>query len=372
MSWKTSPWWSTVANKTGDMSRAGIDLIWLPPSSDSASDEGYLPRRLEIQNSRYGSSVELTSAISALHAAGVRVVADIVVNHRVGTKNWADFTDPAWGPDSICSDDEWGKGVGAPDTGKGVAFARDIDHTRPYVRQSVTGWMKWLRTSVGYDGWRYDFARGYDSKYMLMFNRATKPVFAVAEIWDDLDLNNTDPHRQALCSWMDSVNGEIKVFDFTTKGILQAAVSSGQYWRLKDSSNRPSGLIGWWPDNAVTFVDNHDTTVSAGSSRGWPFPSDKIMQGYAYILTHPGIPCLFWSHFFDWGLKDEITKLSKLRKSLKINSSSAVNIIQASQNIYTASIDNKLVVKLGYLDWDPGSAWTLAAQGNGYKVWTNK
>ncbi|MBU2574310.1 MAG: alpha-amylase [Elusimicrobia bacterium] len=371
-SWKTSPWWNAVTNKAVEMSRAGIDLIWLPPSSDSASDEGYLPRRLEIQDSKYGSSVELTSAISALHANGVRVVADIVVNHRVGTKNWADFTDPEWGPDSICSDDEWGKGAGASDTGKGVAFARDIDHTKPYVQQGITAWMNWLRTSIGYDGWRYDFARGYDPKYMLMHNRATKPVFAVAEIWDDLDLNNTDPHRQALCSWMDSVKGEIKVFDFTTKGILQAAVSSGEYWRLKDSGGGPSGLIGWWPDNAVTFVDNHDTTVLAGSSRGWPFPSDKVMQGYAYILTHPGIPCIFWSHFFDWGLKDEITKLAKLRKSLKISSSSNVNIIQASQNIYTASIENKLVVKLGYLDWEPGADWKLAAQGNGYKVWTKK
>lgn len=351
------------------MSRAGINLVWLPPSSDSASDEGYLPRRLYIQDSKYGSSVELASAITALRAKGVRVIADIVINHRVGTKGWADFTDPAWGPESVCSDDEWGKGRGAPDTGKGVPFARDLDHTNAAVQKDITAWMTWLRTSVGYDGWRYDFARGYDSKYMLMYNRATKPVFAVAEIWDDLDLNNTDTHRQALASWMDSVNGEIKVFDFTTKGILQQAVASGEYWRLKDASGRPSGLIGWWPDNAVTFVDNHDTTLNASSSKSWPFPSDKVMQGYAYILTHPGVPCIFWSHFFDWGLKDEITRLAKIRKSLGINSSSSVSIIQASQNLYAAVIDNKLAVKLGGQSWDPGPGWTLTAQGNDYMVW---
>lgn len=371
-SWMTSPWWNVVAGKAGEMSGAGVNLVWFPPSSDSASDEGYLPRRLNVQNSRYGSSGELVASIAALHAAGIRVAADIVINHRVGTRDWADFTEPAWGTDSISSDDEWGKGTGAPDTGKSVLFGRDIDHTKQYVQQSLITWMNWLRTSIGYDGWRYDYARGYGSKYMLMYNRATKPAFAVAEIWDDLDLDNTNPHRQALCSWMDSVNGEVKVFDFTTKGILQAAVASGEYWRLKDSSGRPSGLIGWWPDNAVTFVDNHDTTISAGSSRGWPFPSDKIMQGYAYILTHPGIPCIFWSHFFDWGLKEEIAKLARLRKSLGINSSSPVNIIQASQGIYTASIDNKLVVRLGSVEWEPGGAWKPAAQGSGYKVWTVK
>ena len=26
----------------------------------------------------------------------------------------------------------------------------------------------------------------------------------------------------------------------------------------------------------------------------WPFPGDKTMVGYAYIMTHPGIPCIFW------------------------------------------------------------------------------
>lgn len=48
-------------------------------------------------------------------------------------------------------------------------------------------------------------------------------------------------------------------------------------------------MLGYWPTKAVTFIDNHDT----GSSQGhWPFPEDKVMQGYAYILTHPGIPCV--------------------------------------------------------------------------------
>ena len=28
----------------------------------------------------------------------------------------------------------------------------------------------------------------------------------------------------------------------------------------------------------------------------WRFPPAHRMVGYAYILTHPGIPCLFWPH----------------------------------------------------------------------------
>ena len=52
----------------------------------------------------------------------------------------------------------------------------------------------------------------------------------------------------------------------------------------------------------------HDT----GSTQAhWPFPHKKVGQGYAYILTHPGMPCIFWDHFFEWGdtLRSEINSL---------------------------------------------------------------
>jgi alpha-amylase len=39
----------------------------------------------------------------------------------------------------------------------------------------------------------------------------------------------------------------------------------------------------------VTFIDNHDT---GSTQHMWPFPADKVMQGYAYILTHPGTPMI--------------------------------------------------------------------------------
>jgi alpha-amylase len=61
----------------------------------------------------------------------------------------------------------------------------------------------------------------------------------------------------------------------------------GELWRLCDGAGKAAGMIGWLPEKAVTFVDNHDT----GSTQGlWPFLADKVMQGYAYILTHPGAP----------------------------------------------------------------------------------
>jgi hypothetical protein len=50
-----------------------------------------------------------------------------------------------------------------------------------------------------------------------------------------------------------------------------------------------------WPAASITFVENHDT---GSSQRHWPFPDDRLAVGYAYILTHPGLPCVFWEHYF--------------------------------------------------------------------------
>ncbi|MEL6843495.1 MAG: glucan 1,4-alpha-maltotetraohydrolase domain-containing protein, partial [Bacteroidota bacterium] len=222
-----------------------------------------------------------------------------------------------------------------------------------------------LKNTIGFDGWRYDYIRGYNGYYNSIYNNATSPAFSVGELWDNLDLNNTDPHRQQIINWIDDTQGTSSAFDFTTKGILQQAVN-GQLWRMSYSGVAP-GVIGWYPSKAVTFVDNHDT----GSTQNyWPFPGDKVMQGYAYILTHPGIPSVFWDHFYDWGLHDDIRDLIQIRKNNGLHSESVLDIKTAQWNVYAAEIDGKVAMKIGSGSWSPsGSGWTLAASGNDYAVW---
>lgn len=155
--------------------------------------------------------------------------------------------------------------------------------------------MNWLKTDIGFDGWRFDFAKGYSADIAKIYVENTSPSFVVAEIWSSLAYNgdgkpspNQDRDRQELVNWAHTVGGPARTFDFTTKGILQAAVQ-GELWRMRDGNGKAPGMIGWWPEKSVTFVENHDT----GSTQNlWPFPSDKVMQGYAYILTHPGIPSI--------------------------------------------------------------------------------
>jgi alpha-amylase len=140
----------------------------------------------------------------------------------------------------------------------------------------------------------------------------------------------------------------------------------------------PGGLLGYWPSRSVTFLDNHDTEYRRDDEHRHHhdgtrhFPGNLVEMGYAYLLTHSGIPCVFWSHYFDWGhcTRQRIDHLIRIRKGAGIHARSVVDIKEARRGLYAALIDNKLAVKLGSRHWSPGAGWHLALHGEQFAVWT--
>eukprot|EP00198_Chlamydomonas_reinhardtii_P004866 XP_001694202.1 alpha-amylase [Chlamydomonas reinhardtii] len=387
-------WYNTVASKVDAIKAVGVTHVWLPPPSQSVAPQGYLPGQLYNLNSKYGTKEQLVRLTQALRAAGIKPIADIVINHRSCRREglmvrhrWAGMAPGRrldWGRWAItCNDPEF-KGQGNPDTGDDYGAAPDLDHANPELRAALVDWLGWLQRDIGFEGWRLDFARGYGAQFVTQYVDATVGADSlnVGEYWVDLvwagsDLEyNQDAARQRLCDWcVRAGNGErCCAFDFPTKGLLQEAVKRAQYDRLRDRQGKAPGLVGWWPGKAVTFIENHDT---GSTQQHWPFPSSHVSLGYAYILTHPGVPCVFWDHLFDWGedVRKAITGLVALRRRAGLHSESKLEILAAEPDMYVARVGEKVTVKLGPR-YDMGNllpkeaeGWKFVMSGKDWAVW---
>ncbi|MFA6584608.1 MAG: alpha-amylase C-terminal beta-sheet domain-containing protein, partial [Elusimicrobiaceae bacterium] len=364
-------WWGELARWAPEIGKAGFDIVWFPPASIGA----YYAREWYNFNGQWGNQDWLVKAIAAMHAQGLVVLADVVFNHRSGSTDWADFKNPDWPTSVVVRNDEWQGGPKSEndDQGQGDFGSRDIDHTKQIVQTDCAKFLQYLRR-IGFDGWRYDMVKGYPGYYVGLYNQASRPLFSVGEYFDG--------DRQTIINWIDSTDmtpgkrNASSAFDFPNRFALINAIENNHYESLNDGG-RPPGILGVWPEKAVTFVDNHDTAPrDAGFMPSAPeYYRQQRMVGYAYILTHPGVPCVFWPNFFDWGdvYKNKIKKLIQIRKEAGITSTSPVYIVKAEYQIYTAIITGtkrQVAVKLGpSWRWTPGADWQNVENGESYAIW---
>lgn len=371
------PWYQIVRENAETIKGAGFDYVWFPPPSASAAgDNAYLPTEWFRLENGYGTEGQLRQTIDALRPTVA--LCDMVLNHRCGTATaGADFTNPAFDDNAaaVVKGDECECGTGHEEehhrdgsVAEGNRGGRDLDHANPSVQSRVKEFQTKLK-GLGFGGWRYDDVLGYNGQYVGEYNDASDPVLSVGEYWVG--------DAQRVIDWIDETGGKSMAFDFSTRDALVGATLGQNYAGLKTADGKPPGAIRLWPEMCVTFIENHDTEPvrDSGNKR---FPDDKVMQGYVYILTHPGLPCVFWRHFFDQGddQKARLTKLIKLRRDAGITSGSTVWIEPADpEGKYAAVINGskgRLAMKIGHADWSPQPAdkWKVALDGPDYAVWT--
>jgi alpha-amylase len=408
-------WYDIVRVNAGTIRDGHFDLVWLPPPCWAGQrSAGYNPKQYWKFENSYGDLKQHRGMLEALLKSGVEPVADLVLNHRDGETSWADFKNPDWGLGAICRSDEVFSNPNSPfkDTPLdqrgaeeerpkeytqhgGTCYQypsfRDIDHTNPTVRRDILKYMLSLK-SLGYRGWRYDMVHGYHAKRLALYNKRTQPTFSVGEYdW------GAHAEMRGWSWWSATAPGDLKtasnVFDFTTMFTLKANKGNYKAWY---GFGNGVGMIGDttdqkpWKQRAVTFLENHDTGYRTNEN-GTPQPDHKfdsfannweVEQGYAYVLTHPGVPCVFWKHYFDWGevLREKIKALINARKVVGVHSGSQLWVQNnaAQKGIYAARVvgtrgDLYVRVGGGDADWQPFHSnykdYREYAQGAGWKVW---
>jgi hypothetical protein len=383
--------WAGLTDQADEIARS-FDLVWLPPSGNAnGSPEypqmGYHPIYYFDQNSSFGTKDELKTLIATLKSKGTGAIADIVINHRNGVSNWTNFPVEIykgiayiWGLETICSNDEVA-GVpgqetptGNSDEGEGWDGARDIDHTNATVQATIKAYLDFMKNEMGYVGWRFDFVKGFAPYYVAKYTAESNVDFAVGECWDN-NYNVINDWLQGQ-KWYPSGQGQTGnivsgAFDFPLKNVLNAACNDNN-WSQLVYSNQPAGLIGNsdYRRFSYTFVDNHDTRGKVNSL------NNNRMAAYAFILTHPGLPTVFYP---DWTMyKDEIRQIIALRKLVGITNTSSVEVVASadgdSDGIYTAKINGSrgsLFVKVGprYNTDVPSGYGSARVSGDNYAVW---
>lgn len=224
--------------------------------------------------------------------------------------------------------------LGGPGTDEVITntklFGNDFNTFNTTVQSRLKGWGYWLASQLGFDGFRLDFVRGFQESFVADWVNQLpllngKQRFVVGEYWGS---------AYRIKSWVNTVasgGAKVRGFDFPLKSTL-TNLCNGNGSSFNMSWLNTAGMIrdnsgNNLPDSSVvTFVDNHDT---GKESDKWVTKDFKL--AYAYILTHPGRPCIFYPHFYavtqqdvsnpavtvtaPASLQNDIKKLIQIRKT---------------------------------------------------------
>lgn len=353
-------WWPHVTGRIPELAAAGVTALWLPPVSKGADARsmGYDPYdyydlgefdQKGAVSTWFGSRADLNELIDTAHRHGMEVYADMVLNHNSGADGmqvnpltgepwWFQF-DPKSGKFSRNADHfhpslyETMEEVYT--TENPVGRMPDLVHRHPHVYKEILAYSRWLIEDVGFDGFRYDFVKGYGTwmiRSMQEFRYSkrghapfTYKPFGVAECWDSNRL--IEEWLADANAWSDNL---VSAFDFPLRDRLKKLCDDPAF-SLSELAE-PGTLVADQPFRAVTFVDNHDL-LRLGDLSKPGVVNDKILA-YAFVLTHEGYPCLFWQDYFNFSLGAGPGGLADLAKIHESHAGGETDVLHAGRDLY--------------------------------------
>jgi alpha-amylase len=309
-------WWNNLNTKLDSWKSEGFTTIWLPPISKGQSggfSMGYDPYdyfdfgQYEQQGTvetRFGSYTELQSLLSSAKTKGFKLIADIILNHNSGgdlefnpiTNNntYTKFTPKSgkfnrsyldFHPNSLHSNDEGSFG-NMPD------LCHDVDNVKNWLWIRSDGVGKFYKETLGFDGWRFDYVKGFNPNVVKDWNASVGGSFSIGEFWDG--------NVELVKNWCAAANSG--AFDFPLMYAMDNALDGGDMFALDGK-----GLNAVSPSQAFTFVANHDVDQISTANK---------LKAYCYILTAEGTPFIFYSDYESVLDKSKLNDLIWIRKNL--------------------------------------------------------
>ena len=369
--------WEKVAKDAKHLENIGITDLWLPPAYKGAggiNDVGYSVYDLydlgEFNQkgtvpTKYGTKEEYINAIRVLKENNIRVLADIVLNHKMGadeleevlaieedsndrnislsnakpikawTKyifpgrgdtysnfkwNWTHFHGVDWDEQASKAaiykfyGKHWDENVDSENGNYDYLMGADIDLNNFDVVNELKTWGRWYLENAGFSGFRLDAVKHIRAEFFpewlgKLRDDTGRELFSVGEYWS--------ANINTLQNYIEKTENCMSLFDVPLHyNLYRASISNGEF---NMSSIFEGTLVEKNPEKAVTFVDNHDTEPGQ-ALESWVLDWFKPHAYSLILLRQSGTPCIFYGDYYGIpekgvGAKNEILDiLLKVRK----------------------------------------------------------
>lgn len=350
--------WNHLKNESERLKNIGIDAVWLPPAhkgTKGSKSEGYDSYDLydlgEFDQkgsvaTKYGTRQQLIDAVQIAKNAGLKVYADIVLNHMGGADETEIVTVRTVNPDNrneftsepfeieaftrftfpgragkysgfvwdhecfsgvdfdnrtqttaiYCIENKcqgWEEGVDGENGNYDFLMLADIESRNQKVREELKRWGKWYYETLQFDGFRLDAIKhmeaGFYNEWLdYLRGELKQEFFTVGEYWSPYDL-------PSMLNYIEMTGGRMSLFDAPLHAHLHEASTQGKDYNLCEIFN--GTLVEARPELAVTLVENHDTQPLQSLEQ----PVEHWFKPLAYtliLLREAGYPCVFYADIY--------------------------------------------------------------------------
>ncbi|MCW5977866.1 MAG: hypothetical protein KIT09_07300 [Bryobacteraceae bacterium] len=306
---------------------AGYKAVLVSPPLKSERSAGcpwykhYQPQDFRVIDNCAGNKQQFAAMVKALKSKGVRVYADIVVNHMANERNNATSfpgdeilseyrSDPVyWNNQKLYGD--LGNGLFSPQDFHAEACIHDYSNPDSVIKHRICGtggdrglpdlkdtipdqnWVldqrkQYIRAlfDLGVRGFRLDAAKHMPVgaiRYFVPDEIANKShVFAETITWGGI---NDGEYNLYLKPYLESLPVSFSAYDFPLLNEMKRAFGPGS--RLSDIANPYATGNALEPRRAITVVVTHDIPYNSGFRSLIFDPKDEELA-YAYILGRDG------------------------------------------------------------------------------------
>ncbi|KAK0441147.1 glycoside hydrolase family 13 protein [Desarmillaria tabescens] len=296
--------WIGITEHLDYIQNMGFDAIWISPVVENIDDKnpygeayhGYWTKNISNLNPHFGKPDDLKTLSSAVHARGMYIMVDVVVNHFAGVpfhpeaniSSIDDFNLSGLSPFSspsefhpFCWIQDYSNQTQTEQCwlGDNNLALIDLDTENPNVVTTMNTWISSLVKDYNIDGIRIDTVRHVRKDFWPDFVKAAG-VFSIGEIYDR-NVSFVKDYTEVMDS----------VLDYPTYFALTAAFSStqGSLSELLDVATASQKSYKRGVFGTGSFLENHDVPRFQSITGDWALVKNAI----TWSFVTDGIPILY-------------------------------------------------------------------------------